>query len=152
MKTMSMLIFTLVAVPSFADQATPPKGDFFISGFETSKTQPTSAGPAGSRYPVYEMTYPDDWGTASTAMKGLENKKSKTRTVKAVPVTAEENADALKKTLESFQKAISGLCISHLELSLAFNVSAKAWMIVTGEVDASVKVILKNPDEKCPKS
>lgn len=148
MKSVALAAMLFICCSSWADQN--KKGDFFIIGFETSEVQKPASESSTQSYPVYEMIYPGDWSTAT--MMGTAGNKNKPRTVKAAPITAEENTDALRKTLDSFQKAITGLCISHLELSLAFNVSAKAWMIVTGEVAGSIKVILKNPDEKCPKA
>lgn len=72
------------------------------------------------------------------------------KTSKAVSkTTSEENKESLRKTLESFQESIRGLCISELELNLGFSVSAQAWVVVTGEVAASVKVVLKNPKQEC---
>ncbi len=125
------------------------KGDFYISGFETIQA-PGSSSPADQNQ-IYEFSLYKGSGTSEVPTSN-ESKNPKTKTVKAVSVTTEENTNGFRKTLESFQSAITGLCISHLELSLAFNVSAKAWVIVTGEVAGSVKVILKNPNEKCPKS
>lgn len=110
--------------------------DFFIQGheFKPSKTSGLVMETAGS--------------TAEQAGYNLKQQPPQT----AVPVTSKENSESLRKTLESFQKAISGLCISHLELNLAFNVTAKAWIVAAAGVEANVKVILKNPDQKCPKS
>ena len=64
-------------------------------------------------------------------------------------VDAKQNTENLRQTLQSFQDAIKDLCISQVELNLAFSASAKAWVVVNGEVSASAKVLIKNTNEKC---
>lgn len=59
------------------------------------------------------------------------------------------NKEDLKKILSSFQDSIKGLCISQIELGLAFNASLKTWVVVNGEVSANAKVVIKNTEEKC---
>lgn len=137
---MKPIFITLVLLFSLSSLAqTEQKADFFITGYEMIETKED----AQKVYDLKELK----WEHSKMQAKQYKEEPSQ----KAAPVTSEENTNALRKTLESFQKAITGLCISHLELSLAFNVSAKAWMVVSGEVAGTVKVILKNPNQKCPK-
>lgn len=136
---MKILLTVILFSISFASQSqTTQKADFFITGYEMIESKESQK--------IYDLK-DLKWEHAEAQMKKYKEEPSQ----KASPVTSEENSSALRKTLESFQKAITGLCISHLELSLAFNVSAKAWMVVSGEIDGTVKVILKNPNQKCPK-
>lgn len=137
---MKLIFAALIFFLSLASLAqTTQRADFFISGYEMVETKED----AQKVYDLKDLK----WEHTKTQAKQYKDEP----TQKAAPVTSEENSNALRKTLESFQKAITGLCISHLELSLAFNVSAKAWMVVSGEIDGTVKVILKNPNQKCPK-
>jgi hypothetical protein len=78
------------------------------------------------------------FGIQATSLKsgGKSSTKAVTKTTKA------ENQESLKKTLESFQDAMRGLCISEIELNLGFSVSAKSWVVVNEEVAASAKIIL----------
>ncbi len=154
MNKLALMAFTILAVCANSQANETKKNvDFYISGFEMTSPQKTTSGQmTGVGSGTVQMIYQGDPWERTQAQGNKTNKKTLDKKVSAAPVSAEENTDGLRKTLESFQKAITGLCVSHLELNLAFNVSAKAWMVVTGEVAGSVKVILKNPDEKCPKS
>jgi hypothetical protein len=78
-----------------------------------------------------------------------EGKSGSTRKTLVAKADSKESSENLKSTLQSFQDAIKGLCISQVELSLAFSASAHAWVVVNGDISASAKVIIKNTEEKC---
>lgn len=131
-----LLIFCFIQTFAWAD--TGKKADIYLMGIEQFES--TEIGSGAKQYPS-TMVF--------SAMESKSGNSSKGKKIVVRKTTAAESSENLKQTLQSFQDAIKDLCISQVELSLAFSASANAWVVVNGEVSASAKVIIKNSNEKC---
>ena len=139
MKLPLALFFTFFAVQAFANSTSEANGDIYVMGMEQVNRGEVEE--LLKKYPNMTLqSYMNATasGGASKLQRGVVSKVSKT-----------ESTESLKNTLVSFQDAIKDLCVSQVELNLAFSTSAKAWVVVNGEVSASVKIIVKNKNENC---